>query len=234
MPTPFFQLAPVVLDDAMFFKFNPSIFETGTASARQAAYLMAEQGMVQYLTTPLLPTQVSGTYLWPVPQRLVTLDFCRVISIDALSGNSLDNGCNCNFTKIQGCGIIRSYYGYLDPRIIQSTWLTACSCSAGSLYSIDVTYTAGLPTGVAAGDMGLQMGLAKVANIYLLQIVNPGAAPGGPGNPGVKSWSAQGYSQTNVDQQETKYTPWGMSAEAAFAAQCVRHLRILRPMGLHG
>lgn len=234
MPTPFFLLAPVILNDDIFFAANPSVIETGTAQARQMAYLSAEQNMMNHLNTPLLLTQVSGTYLWPLPYRPITLDFCRVVSIDALTGNTFDNGCTCDLTKLPGCASIRSYYGYIDPRIIQSTMLASCSCSQGQLYNIDVVYTCGLPTGVAANDLGLHLGLAKAAAMDLMQIVNPGAAPGGPGNPGVDSWSADGYSQKNIPFKQSTYSVFGMSAEAHYIVQKVKHLKLSRPLNLHG
>lgn len=234
MAIQFFHLAPVILTDALFFAYNGDVLETGTASMRQAAYLAAEQQMIEHLQTPLLPTQVSGTYLWPQPYSHIMLEFCRVTSIDSVVGLSFDSGCTCVLTPNSGCASIRHQYGYIDPKIISSSFGTLCGCSAGQLYQVVVVFTAGLPTGVAALDSGLHLALSKIARIHLTQIVNPGAAPGGPGQPGIESWSAGGYSETRTKQVPTQYTPFGMSAEAQYAAQVVKHLKLYRPMALRG
>lgn len=234
MAIQFFHLAPVILTDAMFFSYNPDVLETGTASQRQAAYLIAEQQMIENLQTPLLPTQVSGTYIWPVPYSHIMLEFCRVISIDQVTALSFDSGCSCGMNLSKGCASIRHQYGYVDAKVILSNFGTLCGCTAGMLYQVIISFTAGLPTGVAALDLGLHMALAKVARIHLTQAVNPGAAAGGPGQPGIESWSAGGYSETRTKQVPTQYTPFGMSAEAQYAAQLVMHLKLKRPMALRG
>jgi hypothetical protein len=183
--------------------------------------------MIQELVTPLLPTQLTGTYMWPFRYPLA-LEFCHLQSIDHVRALALD-GCNCDLTEYEACATIRSdTYGYIDPRLIWGG-VNVCGCGPGQIYQIEVVFTAGLPTGVAANDSSLHLGLATAAAQVLREIVDPGSNEGGPGAPGLKSWSADRYSETRVDP---KKTPFGQNAIGTFIAGLVRHLRKDRAMAL--
>jgi hypothetical protein len=228
MSVEFYHLSPVILTDAMFFENVPTCLLTGTNAQRQSAYGIAERQMIQELVTPLLPTQLTGTYMWPFRHSLA-LEFCHLQSVDRVRGLALDDACSCDLTAYDGCATIRSdTYGYIDPRIVYGA-LNVCGCGPGQIYQVEVVFTAGLPTGVAANDSSLHLGLATAAAQVLREIVDPGSNEGGPGAPGLKSWSADRYSETRVDP---KKTPFGQNAIGTFIVGLVRHLRKDRAMAL--
>ncbi|GAF68706.1 unnamed protein product [marine sediment metagenome] len=73
------------------------------------------------------------------------------------------------------------------------------------------------------------MGLSKVAEVALNEIIDPGANEGGPGDPGIKAWSSLGYSET---REELKSYPFGSGPMANYVARIVRHLKKRRPLRL--
>lgn len=224
----YYHLAPVILNDALFFAYNPSLCETGTFAQRQTAYLIAEQQMMQHLGTFLTPTTVTGTYLWPVPYRPVMLDHTRVHSIDRVVVTSFDDTCDCDVTENPGCATIRdSFHAIIDPRVVSAAARTLCGCSPGDLYLIICSYTAGLPTGVAASDLGLQSALGMLAGMHLQEMLQPGSQES---MAGITSWSADGYSET---RKFITSTAFGASSKAQYITQLVKHLKGgLRILGL--
>lgn len=226
MPTEFHHLSPVILTDDLFDTFVPALTTTPTTPQKTAAYLVAEQQMVQGLMTPLIPTQVSGTFAFPFPYATIKLPHIYVRSLDSVVAYGPDGGCNCDVTDLQACGRIRNYIGWIDTRVIAGFYGSACGRGIKPEY-YDITYTAGLTTGTAADDARLHMSLSMLARIQLLEMTDPGALEGGGGDAGVQSYSTLGYSETRV---KLKRTPFGNSAIANKAWDLVRHLRIKFPM----
>lgn len=228
MHVEYYHLSPVILTDALFFEYNPTILVTGSASQRASAYVMAEQEMMQHLETFLIPTTVTGTYMWPLTNP-VRLDHGYVHSIDRIVATSINGLCTCDVTENAACAIIRQGWGIIDVRATSYAVGAGCgSCQGyGGYYQALITYTAGLPTGVAANDKSLQMGLAKIAQIHLNEICDPGANEGGIGDPGLQSWSALGSSETRM---ELKVYPFGSGAIANYVARLVKHLVKIRPL----
>jgi hypothetical protein len=224
----YYHLAPVILTDALFFTYESPGCYTGTALQRNAAYLLAEQQMMREIGTFLVPTTVTGTYLWPVPYEPIVLPHNRVHSIDRLVVTSFDSVCNCDLTENAGCASIRSAYGYIDPRVIEHAYRSLCGCGAGMLYLIHVTYTAGLPTGTAANDTSLQMALAMAANMTLQELLQPGSQEAAMA--GITSWSAQGYSESR--RSDILVNAFGLSPKAQLIGNMVGHLKIYRALRL--
>ncbi len=224
----YYHVAPVILTDDMFFEYNPNMIATGTVTQRNASYIMAEQQMMQHLQTFLIPTTVTGTYLWPLPMDSIRLDHGFVSSIDRIVVTSLDNCCSCDVTENEACALIRSGWGIIDPIVVSSAVGSCGSCAAhGGYYQALVTYTAGYPTGTSSQDVSLHMGLAKIADVALKEIVDPGANEGGPGDPGIQSWSSLGYNET---RQPLESFPFGSGPIANYVARLVRHLKKRRPL----
>lgn len=224
----YYHLAPVILTDSLFFTYESPGCYTGTAAQRNAAYLLAEQQMMREIGTFLVPTTVTGTYLWPVPYEPIVLLHNRVHSVDRLVVNTFDDACSCDLTENEGCASIRSGYGYIDPRMVERAYRSFCSCSPGVLYTMVVTYTAGLPTGVAANDTSLQMALAMAANIMLQELVQPGSQENQMA--GITSWSAQGYSESR--RSEVVATAFGYGPKAQMISNMVSHLKLYRALRL--
>jgi len=62
------------------------------------------------------------------------------------------------------------------------------------------------------------------AELVLQQISDPGAAEGGPGDPGISSWASLKYSEKRI---EPKTTPFGVSARANYIMNLVRNYVII-------
>ena len=228
MPAEYHHLAPVILTDEMFALYAPPLTVTGSAAQKQAAYLIAEQQMVEGLNTPLLPTQVSGSFTFPLPYNVIALPHIYVRSLDAIIAYGYEGGCDCDITDMDACGRVRNYQGYIDTRVIAGYYVGACGTRVRPEY-YDITYTAGLSTGTAADDARLHMALSILARIELLEMLDPGALESGGGDVGVQSYSTLGHSETRV---KLKDTPFGSSALANKAWKMVSHLRIKRTMRL--
>jgi len=226
MPAEFHHLSPVILTDEMFDELMPNLTINPTDGQKNHAYLIAEQSMVRALKTPLIPTQISGSFGFPYPYEPIILPHVYVRSVDDITAYALNRACDCSTIDVDACAILRNYYGYIDYRIISSYYYRAC----GRVYApfqFDITYTAGLTTGTAANDSSLHMGLSMLARNELLEMLDPGGLEGGMGDPGVQSYSSVGYSETRV---ELDNTPFGTSAVANRVWKLVQHLYIPRPL----
>lgn len=226
MPVEYHHLSPVILTAEMFDKYSPELTVSPRPDQQEAAFLIAEQKMVQGLQTPLLPTQVSGSFNFPYPYNTIMMPHTYVRSIDAITAWGYVGGCNCDITELQACGRLRNYLGWVDTKIIAGYYVRACGASVAPEY-FDITYTAGLSTGTAADDARFQMSLSILARIEVLEMLDPGALEGGGGNIGVQSYSTVGYSETRVKLAKT---PFGSSALSNKAWDLVSHLNIKRPM----
>jgi hypothetical protein len=228
----YYHLSPVILTDVMFDEYNPQCVDVGTVSQRQNAYVIAESRMIEQIGTFLLPTTVTGTFIWPqVPQSIV-LPHSFLTSIDRLIIQSFEGECNCDLTANTGCGLIRNGIGYIDARVTEFAATAYCACGGAHsrwFYQAQVTYTAGLPTGTAANDTRLHNALSVVAYEALTQMVEPGLGAGGPGNPGVMGFSTMGYSET-FNKESLQKTKLGNSALANYAASLVSHYKKKRAL----
>lgn len=232
MTVDYVHLSPVILSDSMFFEMLPTLVTTGTSTERQIAYLLAEQQMMQHLQTFLIPTFVTGTYLWPRPRKSIRLDHCYVRTINRIRVTSFSGECDCTLDENDACAVIRNTWGLIDARVTAYAVRARCgACASGVFYQAVVTYEAGLSTGTSSQDKGLHMALAKVAEINLIELIDPGAAEGGPGDPTIESWSSVGYSQKRKSEDVIIY-PWGGSPNANLAGRLVKHLKRIRPLRL--
>jgi len=222
------HLSPVILTDDLYFGNIPdSPIMTGSAAQRRSAYLAAEQAMIAYITAPLLPTTITGTFMWPEFNggNPLILPHSWIRSIDRIAIRYDRDTLTCELKSIAGCATIRNSVGYID--VYAASNALCQTCGAAVLYDpylVEVTYTAGLPTGIAAGDTSLHTALAMVAEQKLMNMIDPGALPGGPGAPGAKNYSSLGYSETTNDPG-LKRTPLGSNPVANEAANLTRHLK---------
>lgn len=228
MPVEFHHLSPVILTEDLFETLQPELTVQPQGSQFSAAFLIAEQKMVEGLNAPLLPTQVSGSFAFPYPYATIQLPHVYVRSLDSIVAYGYDSGCSCEVTDLQACGRLRNYVGYIDTRIVAGQYAGRCGSSIRPEY-YDIAYTAGLTTGTAADDARLHLSLAMLARIELLEMLDPGALEGGAGDAGVQSYSTVGYSETRT-KGSVKATPFGNSAMANKAWGLIQHLRITRPM----
>lgn len=224
------HLSPVILDDTLYFSMVGTPLYTGTAAQRNSAYLIAEQNVIQELRTPLLPTTITGTFYFPVRHGMIALEHQRLISIDRVAVLYGGGTGTCGLQVTEGCYRIRDSVGYVDLSCIGNLATAQCGCGVTDLYAIELTYTSGLSTGIAADDSSLHLALAMVAEQYLNQIVDPGAGAGGPGAPGITSWGGLGYNET-PNPLSLKMTPMGASASMNMVRRLLKHLKKKRAIG---
>ena len=225
MTVEYHHLSPVILNDEVFERYVPelTIGDESQTDQRQAAYLIAEQQMIRALRTPLIPTQVSGTFPFSVPYEPIILPHVFVRSVDAITAYGWQGGCNCDMLDINACAYLRNYLGIIDTKIIAGYYSSGCGCTPRTPHHFDITYTAGLTTGTAYQDASLHQALSMLAKIELLEMLDPGALEGGGGDPGIQSYSGPGYSETRT-AGSVKSTPLGESVLANKAWRLVRHL----------
>ena len=220
-----------ILNHTIFEKYGGQI-SLSTAAQRDTAYIMAEQLAIEEIGTFLVPTTVTGTYPWPrVNDFRIKLDHQQVTDIGSVT-TIHEAGCDCagDSYELEGCAwIVDGQNGVVDLRECGNTIRAACSsccCNRGRYYGypyqVRIAYTAGHPAGKVAASPTSLMGLVTVADMVLEQILDPHSAPGGAGNPSLKSFSDTGYSET---YQMLKMTAFGGSPRANFAAQMLKPLK---------
>jgi hypothetical protein len=221
MSVEYYHLAPVIMTDAIYEAYGGRI-GTSTPQQRVAAYQIAETFMMRELTSFLLPTTVTGTFEYSswLPKRY-QLPFYHLISIDAVTILSQTSLCNCETRRDNACAFIADgKYGYIDVRALTNAYL-ACGCSLEIPYQVQIAFTAGLPTGVAANDAALHLGLTIAAELSLLEIIDPKGLEGGPGDQGVQEWVSMGYGEKRTPLFDTVF---GSSARANRVKKLVQHL----------
>jgi hypothetical protein len=223
------HLSPVILTDGMFLGGNYiTPMYSGTAAQRQVAYLAAEQAMIRLIESPLLPTAITGTWMWPglqgIGERTIVTPHRRIQSVEMVRVLYGGGTGSCGLQTEDGCFRVRDdQYGYLDIYCLGNMARAACKCGLSDIYQVQVAYTAGLPTGIASNDTSLHMALCIVAEEKLNEIIDPGANIGGPGAPGIESYSSLGYSE-RLNPKSLGVSPLGGSARANQAKGLVRHL----------
>jgi hypothetical protein len=164
---------PIILNDIVFSQYGGAGTGTFASAILQNAYLTAEMQVTSYIGTPLLPTNLTGTYPFMHQSRICT-DYGYVQSINNVSVLTRQ-GCNdCGLTSNEGCGYVyQDTFGYVDFRQLQSIcgwswWGYPYSPYILSYapYEIQIAYTAGLPTGTAT-QPGILRALTIVAQIAL-------------------------------------------------------------------
>lgn len=185
---------PIILTDQIYANYR-EYSASGTVYQRQAAYLMAEMQVSLELGTFLLPTNITGTYNYK--DDLIQLRWGYVNSIDSVLIYNVK--CQCELVENEACALVyEPDYGYI--RVIPKWWGNFCGCgSYGVPFQAQVTYNAGLPTGMCSNPM-LLSALAEAAYINLNQMVDANANEGGDGNPGVQQWSSISHSESRVKE----------------------------------
>jgi hypothetical protein len=162
----------------------------------------------QYIGTFLLPTIVTGTFMYD--GNYVATDYGyvhQILSVTIIS----KTGNECGLQSDSSCAFIANdTFGYLDVRCSIS------SSSCGNIlspYQYKIAYEAGLPTGTASKP-SILLGLTMAAQLFLNEIAYPSANES-TGDVGVESFSNQGYSEK---RKTLKRTSFGQSAKASYIA----------------
>ncbi len=225
---------PSILTDAIFTDFGGQT-GTSTAAQRTAAYATAEGQAVTELGTLVSPTVVTGTYSWPPMGQPLQLEHTHLSGVAGVTAIH-EAGCDCanDSIEIEGCAWIKDNDGGLvDLRACGNTIKASCGgcrCGghSGRAFQVRIVYTAGLPT-AAASDPRLLMALTTAADLALQQIIDPSGAEGGPGDPGVQSYSSLRYSEKRTPLRQTAF---GSSARANYAADQLKEFKFNRALKL--
>ena len=215
--------SPIILTDADFVVYGG---ETGasTAAQRNAAYLAAEKKATSFIGTFLLPTIVTGTYVFD-PIRNLATEYGYVQSINSVIIRSRDFDSECSITETAACAYIRDDgYGILDVNYI--SWYCGC-ISPSNIYQIEISYTAGLSAGVITQVDYLSY-LVALADIFLKEISGDGGNEA-TGDIGVQSFSDEGYSEERFPLRNTSL---GSSARANWIADGLMPLRKVKGLYL--
>jgi hypothetical protein len=203
--------SPIILNDNVFTEYGGIIGESNNAQ-RQAAYLIAEQQMVSHIGTLLLPEDITTTAPYNVKMKYFVTDYGYV---NRLYGARVVNPWGETKWDISGTGnymtVSDDTYGYLYV----VDWMTRCQCYEEPL-TIEFSYNAGLPTGVAS-QPGMLLALTMAAQINLNEFAVVSANEG-VGNVGIEEFSSLEYREK---RKPWKNTSFGASAKSARVAQLV-------------
>lgn len=213
----------IILTDAIFEAYGGAT-GTSTPAQRSAAYFVAEEELSNHLGTLLLPVTVTGT-VHPLSNGMAYLDWCYVQSISQLLIVADDD--DVISTVPHGWILRDADMGIVKLKDALAHYLGFKVENPAEVYNFAMTYTAGLPTGVANRPNVLNA-LTIMADIALKEIIDP-AANESTGDIGVQQFSANGYSETRVQLARTAL---GTSARAMAARKLVMGLKIHRGLSL--
>lgn len=221
---------PQILTDPIFVLHGGQI-GTSSVGLRQIAYTMAEEQMTDYLSAFIVPTIVTGTYLWKGHNPL-ELNHGHIITIKSVKVNSVDNSSSCETTSSDVCSIVRNEkYGYLDVWKLLNC--SGCGSVLGTLpYNFTIAYESGLPTGTSSSPSNqptFLQALVLAAQVNLNEL-DVSLANESIADIGLKSFSNQRYSEIRMS---LSHSAFGNSPVANRIARLVRKLRGKPSIGFH-
>jgi len=203
--------SPIILTDDIFQKYNGNI-NASTPELRQIAFTVAEEKVSEDISTFLLPTTVTGTFSFEHTRPIIT-DYAYVNQVNVVRFLDTEEDIYYSVTGTNNVyvSIRNDTYGIID---IHSVWLN-CQCSNRwglYPYKVQVSYTAGLPTGTASSPNFL-LALTTYADMVLNQIEGYGNEA--EGLVGVDQFKNQDYSEV---RHQLVRTSFGSSARAQFVS----------------
>jgi hypothetical protein len=233
---PYLVTGTSVLTDDIFSAYGGNL-DSSTVIQRNIAYQIAEQFAIEEVGTFLVPTTISGTFAWPIHDRL-NLPHTHVRSVSSLTAIH-ETSCNCATDQVElsGCAWVMDYQaGIVSLRECNSVQAgqpsIACGCAyvaQGDPLLYQIVYEAGIEAGRVAANASVLMGLATAADLALEQIIDPEGAEGGAGDPSLSNFSDTGYSAT---RQFLIMTAFGGSPRANLAARMLAPIKYKRAMRL--
>lgn len=216
----------IVLTDAIFLQYGGQT-GTSTLAQREAAFLLAEEQLVEHLNTFLVPTIVTGTYMWNGGNPF-ELDYGHLLSVNRVTVADINWANSCEVDTATGCAQIRNaQYGYIDV----SYMLTCGSCEnvvGYPPYNLQIVYESGFSPGTIASP-SILAALTLAAQINLnemdISLSNEGVA-----DIGIQSFSNQSYSESRVKLGRNAF---GSSAMAQRVARLVNKYRSRPGLSLH-
>jgi hypothetical protein len=215
--------SPIILTDELYSAFGGHT-DNSTDRQRKAAYFIAERQMSDDLETYLLPTIVTGTYLYRSTDKFLTLDNTYVTKI--IKTSFLDTEEKVYWSQLGTANLYISLRdgerGLVDIHYI----LGSCNCSVSYPYQVQEVYEAGLSSGTSFRD-DILLGLTTYADIILNEIIGYGNESSG--DIGVQKYDNQQYSEERVKLLRTSF---GTSARAQFVLKLIEKHRRKRFVSL--
>ena len=214
---------PIILTDDIYVAYGG---HTGSSvvAQRAGAYWIAERTLSSDLETFLLPTIITGTYLYNPLDKFLILDHTYIQRV--IRTRFLDTEETAYWSQ---AGTDNLYLSLRDDErgLVDIHWVLG-SCSAHTMipYKIEEVYEAGLPTGTA-NNPDILLALTTYADIVLNEIIGYGNEA--PGDIGVQQFSNQQYMETRVRLVQTAF---GSSARAQFIKKLTEKYRHKRYVSL--
>lgn len=202
----------IIMTDAIFSDYGGHL-GVSTVPQRNAVYWIAERTLSDDLETFLLPTIVTGTYLFKPTNPFLVLDHTYVSKV--IMTRFYDTEEKVYWSQ---AGTANVYLSLRDDErgLVDIHWLLGnCNCTQHSRfpYKIQETYEAGLPTGTA-NHPDILLALTTYSDIILNEIIGYGNESAG--DIGVQQFTNQQYAEQRVPLIKTTF---GSSARAQFIKQ---------------
>lgn len=215
----------ILLTDEIFSAYGGHTDNTSDKQ-RNAAYWIAERQATEDLETYLLPTIVTGTYLFNPADRFLTLDHCWIRRV--INTRFLDTEETCYWEQ---AGTDNIYLSLRDAErgLVDIHWLLGqCNCTAHSQYpyQIQEVYEAGFTSGTSY-RADILLALTTYADIILNEIIGYGNEASG--DIGIQRFSNQSYTEERVKLIQTSF---GSSPRAHFVKKLLEKYRRKRYVGL--
>lgn len=217
--------SPIIMTDAIYSVYGGHT-GSSTIAQRQASFLLAEETVSDDIGTFLLPTNVTGSYVYN-PTRELFLDHAYVnnlIQIWFVDGEGTtyytDTAPSLNFVLVNSeRGIVNINRAILESSVF-------CPHSSQYPAKILLAYNAGFPSGTSYHP-NILLALTKYSEIILNEIIGFGNESSG--DIGVKSFRNQRYSEDRVALLRTNF---GTSAVGQFVHKLLSKFRKYRRVGL--
>jgi len=208
---------PIILTDTIFLLYGG---DTGTSVSgqRDAAYWIAEEKASEDFDSFLLPTIVTGTYLYNGNVIILDHAYVHQVYITRFRDYEEDIYYTVSGTGNEYVNLFNQERGLLDI----SYALSNCKCSSYSRpapFKVQVVYQAGLTSGTSFRPDVL-LGLTTYATIILNEITGYGNEA--PGDIGVQDYSNQEYRESRKTLLRTTF---GTSAQAQFVHNMFNRFR---------
>ena len=214
---------PQIVNDTIFLLYGG---QTGTSSQaqRDIAYTLAEEQMVEYLTSYLTPTIVTGTYLWRGENPL-ELDYGWIIRVLGVTAYSLDGSSSCTLSGDSTCSQVRNaQYGYLD--VYKTINCGGCGGIVSPPYNIQVVHESGFSSGTYLGKSMLQA--LTIASQINLNEIDVSLSNESIADAGIEFFINQGYHEK---RKKTGSNTFGNSAMANRIGRLVKKYKARPSMG---
>lgn len=210
--------SPIIMTDAIFLEYG-GYTGSSTQAQRTASYLMAEETVSSDLNTFLLPTIVTGTFVYPFAGELL-LDYAYVNEIYQTKFLDFDSN-----ELLSVDGVDNSYVALRDPKygLMDISYYISC---CGYPYKIQVAYNTGFPSGTSYHS-NILLALTTYAQIVLNEIIGFGNETAG--DTGVTEFRSQQYYEYRKFLLRTTF---GTSAKAQFIHKLLGKYRRYRRVKL--